>query len=104
MTVEWISPAPPAPTPVAARRAEATAGSPAQSEFQNLLEGLGRQLDRGEALVERATAGSAVHLDARELIALQAGIYRYTEVVELTAKFVDRAQNALRTTLESAGR
>lgn len=40
-------------------------------------------------------------LDAGDLIALQAGIYRYSEAVDLTGKLVDRASQAVRTTLQS---
>jgi hypothetical protein len=64
---------------------------------------MGVELDRGEALVERVVTGRAVGLDAAELIALQAGIYRYSEIVDLAAKFVDRAGSAVRTTLQASG-
>lgn len=42
-------------------------------------------------------------MDAGELIALQAGIYRYTEAVDLAAKLVDRSTSAVRTTLQGSG-
>ncbi len=81
--------------------------SPARSDssepsFQNVLERLGHEVDTGEALVRRALRGGA-GLDAGELIALQAGIYRYTEAVDLVSKVVDRAGSAVRTTLQSQG-
>jgi len=54
-------------------------------------------------LIQGVVSGRAGALGAAELIALQAGIYRYTELVDLTSKFVDRAANAVRTTLQSGG-
>ena len=66
-----------------------------------MLGRLGRSVDAGERLVERAVAGAGA-LDAGQLIALQAGIYRYTEAVDLAAKLVDRASAAVRTTLQSS--
>jgi hypothetical protein len=63
---------------------------------------LGKSIDRGEVLMNRALSGTAP-LDAGQLIALQAGIYRYSEAVDLAAKLVDRAANAVRTTLQSSG-
>jgi hypothetical protein len=70
--------------------------------FQAALERLGKEIDKGEKLVAKAMRGGS-HLDAGDLIALQAGIYRYSEAVDLAAKLVDRASNAVRTTLQSPG-
>ena len=100
--MEWSPiqlPVTPEPSPPAAPPSHDTG-----SDFKRLLASLGRELDLGEALVERARTGGIGGLGAAELIAVQAGIYRYAEAVELTAKFVDRAQNAIRTTLESGAR
>jgi hypothetical protein len=64
---------------------------------------LGRELDRGESLLASVVGGSSTRqFSSMELIALQAGIYRYTETVDLTAKLVDRAGQAMRTTLQSS--
>ena len=41
--------------------------------------------------------------DTGTLIALQVGIYRYTEAVDLASKIVDRATNAVRTVLQGGG-
>ena len=68
--------------------------------FQRVFRAVGEQVDRGERLMRGAVSGVGP-TGARELIALQAGIYRYTELVDLTTKFVDRAANAVRTTLQS---
>jgi hypothetical protein len=68
------------------------------------MDAIGREIDAGERLLHRALGG-ARHggLSAGDLIALQAGIYRYSEAVDLAAKIVDRAGTAVKTTLQSSG-
>lgn len=74
-----------------------------KGQFKDVLTKLGTELDRGEALIRRAVSGGHSGLDAGQLIALQAGIYRYTEAVDLAAKLVDRAGSAVKTTLQGSG-
>jgi hypothetical protein len=71
--------------------------------FVQLLRGLGKELDRGENLAERAIRGAQgnASLSPERLIALQAGIYRYSEAVDLVTKVVDRGTQAVRTTLQN---
>lgn len=77
-------------------------GPPAEgpSPFGRLLRALGREVDRGEATVKRVLSPSATDLGPGELLALQAGIYRYSEAVDLSAKLVDRATSGLKTVLQ----
>jgi hypothetical protein len=90
----------------AARSPGAEAKGPDKTEasepFREVLGRLGREVDRGERLVEHAIRGART-ADAGQLIALQAGIYRYTEAVELCSKVVDRVGAAVRTTLQNQG-
>ncbi|HEY8427408.1 MAG TPA: hypothetical protein VIL20_03505 [Sandaracinaceae bacterium] len=58
-------------------------------------------IDRGEALVQGALRGDLGGMDAGTLIAVQAGIYRYTEAIDLVAKVVDRTGQSVRTVLTS---
>jgi len=76
---------------------------PQSAPFARLLRGLGHELDRGEALAERAIHGgaSAGGMSPEALIALQAGIYRYIEAVDLVTKLVDRGTQAVKTTLQN---
>jgi hypothetical protein len=67
--------------------------------FAQALHGIGGAVDRGEALIGRVARGNVGGLDSAELIALQAGIYRYSEAVDLVAKLVDRASNAVKTVI-----
>lgn len=70
------------------------------SRFSRLLAGLGRELDHGERTMAAVTSGASPQ-DPGKLLALQAGIYRYVEAVDLTSKLIDRAANAVKTTLQS---
>lgn len=70
------------------------------STFERVVRGLGSAIDRGDGFVERAANSHYSGLDAGQLIALQAGIYRYSEAVDLTAKLIDRLTGAAKTVLE----
>lgn len=82
------SPAPAAPTQTKSSR------------FAETLTQLGQRVDAGEGWMRRAMTPASGGLDAAQLIALQAGIYRYTEAVELVGKLVDRAANGVKTLLQ----
>lgn len=91
--------------PEAARATEAVPAAPPRVEpgrgFRHVLARLGSELDRGEATMGRALRAARLRdIGTAELIALQAGIYRYAEAVDLAAKLVDRAGSAVRTTLQ----
>ena len=70
------------------------------SPFQQVLHGLGRAIDRGEATVRGAVAAGGKDLGTTELLALQVGVYRYSEVVDLSAKLVDRATSGIKTVIQ----
>lgn len=92
----------PSPAPQSAPQPAAATTEPAESgRFSRLLTGFSREVDRGEAMLRHASRGSLGSLDAAALIAVQAGIYRYTEVVELAGKVVDRASSGVRSVLQS---
>lgn len=78
-------------------------GHPPTGGFARVVRGLGQELDRGEALAERAIhgGGPGASMSPEALIALQAGIYRYSEAVDLVTKVVDRATQAVKTTLQN---
>ena len=84
-----VAPAPPASAP------------PPSSSFAALLAGLGREVHRGESLLRSAMgAGSAGALDPADLLALQAGVYRYGQAVDLVSRLVDRATTAVKTVVQ----
>ena len=42
-------------------------------------------------------------LGSADLLALQAGVYRYGEVVDLASRLVDRASSAVKTVIQGQG-
>lgn len=94
---------PKSPVPVALGPITPEASPPAAPEgsrFKDVLENMAQRIDQGEKLVQRMSVAPGGD-DASRLIALQAGIYRYTEAIDLSAKLVDRASSAVKTTLQS---
>ena len=89
--------------PIAAEASESHGGpvphaAPAGgASFLKALKEMKKAVDGGEALVAGAASGNLGGLDSAQLIALQAGIYRYSEAVDLVAKLVDRATTAVKT-------
>jgi hypothetical protein len=92
----------PDPEPMGPRAVgtETSAAVRGDGQFGRVLKALGAEIDRGERLLQGAAAGPG-DLDPAELIALQAGIYRWGEAVDLAAKLVDRAGSAVRVTLQN---
>src|SRR3569623_2141457 len=88
------------PTLTPAPRAESVSHHGEPAHFQRLFARLAHEVDRGEALVASGVHGGYEQRDAAQLIALQAGIYRYSEAVDLTVKLVDRAATTAKTILE----
>jgi hypothetical protein len=82
-------------------RVERARVSEGEGVFARAMRGLSREIDLGEARTARAS--QLRNYDTATLIALQVGIYRYTEAVDLASKIVDRATNALRTVLQGGG-
>jgi hypothetical protein len=85
-------------SPRAPRPAEPGEDEP--SPFARVLRGLGKEVDRGERLTRRAIEGGGKELSSGDLLALQAGVYRYSEAVDLSAKLIDRATNGVKTVLQ----
>src|SRR4051812_30765274 len=68
--------------------------------FARVLRSLGKEVDHGERVVRRAIDGGGKDLGPGELLALQAGVYRYSEAVDLSAKLIDRATSGVKTVLQ----
>ncbi|HEY3494424.1 MAG TPA: hypothetical protein VGK73_07055 [Polyangiaceae bacterium] len=71
------------------------------TRFRELLRGVAKAIDRGEAIMDGAARGAYGGLDPAQLIALQTGIYRYSEAVDLTSKLVDRVAGGVRTIVQA---
>ncbi len=82
-------------SPVKAAQVEA---GPAQktgdSKFLRVL----RELDKGESFIERTMRSAMKGRDfsPQELLAIQAGVYSYTQKIEIFSKLVDRATSSIR--------
>jgi hypothetical protein len=94
-----------APAPAALEHASPPAAgvdpSSPPSPFARLVRGIGREVQSGEAMVHQAIASAhGGELGPAELIALQAGVYRYSEAVDLVSRMVDHATSALKTVIQ----
>jgi transcription termination factor NusB len=67
------------------------------------MTGIVTQLEKGQAHMDRLiTEGmSGKEFSNAELIALQAGMYKYTQELELTSKVVEKATSGLKDTLKT---
>jgi hypothetical protein len=70
------------------------------SPFARLVQRLGEEVTQGEGLVQGALRARNGTIGPAELIALQAGVYRYSEAVDLAAKLVDHATTGIKTVLQ----
>jgi hypothetical protein len=99
-----ISKLPEPPAPIPAQVAPAGEGP---SAFGVLLQSLAGEIRRGESLTRSALsmpalAGAGHAMGPAELIALQAGIYRYGEAVDLASRLVDRVTGAVKTVVQGS--
>jgi hypothetical protein len=92
--------APPAiPTTTASPPSSPPSSTP--SPFAQLLRGLGHEVQGSETMVHQAIASArGGELGPTELIALQAGVYRYSEAVDLASRLVENATSALKTVIQ----
>jgi hypothetical protein len=78
-----------------------TVSSDQPSPFARLVRGLGQQVQSSETMVHQAIASArGGELGPAELIALQAGVYRYSEAVDLASRLIDHATGALKTVVQ----
>lgn len=75
------------------------------SSFGHVLQGIGRELAQGEATTRSAIASmtSGAPTEPAQLIALQMGVYRYSEAIDLASRLVDRVTGGVKTVLQGTG-
>jgi hypothetical protein len=96
----------PVETPRAPERAvpaAATSDAHERSAFQRLVEGLGEEINSGERMMRGALGAGGKDLAPSDLLALQAGVYRYNEAVDLASKLIDKASNGVKTVINGGG-
>ena len=70
--------------------------------FADVLRQAAESMAEGQTRIDRAVRrGARGETDPGRLLALQAGVYRYTQELELASKLVDKATSAVKTTLQS---
>jgi hypothetical protein len=86
-----------------------TAQSPSVGEtalsFAQVLRSVGREINSGEKTMRTAIESmrGGADLSPLQLIALQAGVYRYSEVIDLASRLVDRATSGIKTVIQGSG-
>ncbi len=98
---------------VAAPRSEAsesplraTPTAPSSSPtFAAVLRRIGADLDRGQSMLHSAmrSSGAGAALGDQALLALQVGAYRYSEMLDVASRLVDRATSAVKAVLQANG-
>ena len=73
------------------------------SSFRDALKKTANSIASGEKLIDRAirSASRGQGMKPEQLIALQAGVFRYTQELELASKLVEKTTGAIRQTLQS---
>jgi hypothetical protein len=85
----------------AALASASTASPDPLSPFARLVRGFGHEVQASETLVRQAIASArGGELGPAQLIALQAGVYRYSEAVDLASRLIDHATSALKTVVQ----
>ncbi len=92
-----------------ARESEETPQSPSgeggSASFAQVLRGLGSEIGRGETALRSGLASmhGRADLGPAQLIALQVGVYRYSEAIDLASRLVDRVTSAVKTVVQGGG-
>ena len=82
----------------------AVATSPGErSAFQRLVDGLGKEINSGEHMMRGALGAGGKDMAPSDLLALQAGVYRYGETVDLASKLIDKTSNGVKTVINGGG-
>jgi hypothetical protein len=74
-----------------------------RSPFQRVVDGLGKEINSGERMMRGALGAGGKDLAPSDLLALQAGVYRYNEAVDLASKLIDKASNGVKTVINGGG-
>jgi hypothetical protein len=80
-------------------------GARPDASFGRVLQGIGRELTQGEVTTRSAIASiaSGTEVGPAQLIALQTGVYRYSEAIDLASRLVDRVTGGVKTVLQGTG-
>ncbi len=74
-----------------------------RSAFPRLGDGRGKEINSGEHMMRGALGAGGKDLGPSDLLALQAGVYRYGEAVDLASKLIDKTSNGVKTVINGGG-
>jgi hypothetical protein len=85
------------------RAAPNVAAKPEVSGTTNMMMKMMSDLEKGQGVLDKLISGglSGKEFNSSELLALQAGMYKYTQELELTGKVVEKATTGLKDTLKT---
>ena len=89
--------------PATARGAQAVAGKQEASKSGGMLNHVIGELEKGQLNMEKLikAGASGKTFSNGELLSLQAGMYKYTQELDLTSKVVEKATSGLKDTLKT---
>jgi hypothetical protein len=89
--------------PATARGAEAVTGKQEASKSGGMLSHVVSELEKGQVNMEKLikAGASGKSFSNAELLSLQAGMYKYTQELDLTSKVVEKATSGLKDTLKT---
>ncbi|WP_395820908.1 ATP-dependent helicase HrpB [Archangium minus] len=89
--------------PATARGAEAVTGKQEASKTGSMLGHVVSELEKGQVNMEKLiqAGASGKTFSNAELLSLQAGMYKYTQELDLTSKVVEKATSGLKDTLKT---
>lgn len=73
------------------------------SKSTSMVMGMMSSMEKGQASIDKLINGGLTgkHFSNSELLSLQAGMYKYTQELELTGKVVEKATSGLKDTLKT---
>jgi hypothetical protein len=94
----------PSPAPASPNAPPKQPADDAPSPFALLVRRFSGEADRGAATVHRVldAGGRGIPLDPTSLLALQAGVYRYGQTMDLAARLVDKVSSGAKTVLQGS--
>jgi len=89
--------------PATARGAEAVTGKQETGKATGMLSHVVGELEKGQLNMEKLikAGASGKEFTNAELLSLQAGMYKYTQELDLTSKVVEKATSGLKDTLKT---
>jgi hypothetical protein len=89
--------------PATAKGAQAVDAKPEASKASAMISHVVSELERGQVNMEKLiqSGASGKTFSNAELLSLQAGMYKYTQELDLTSKVVEKATSGLKDTLKT---